>query len=286
MGLFFVYTGYSTHQHPSFYLPSELISRDRTRSLLLPTRMIGVCGWDSLRRRRSWAVRWKLRLSVTEKTRIHTSHCSVERSCESQTHTCIIQTPWWSRPVCTRKKRDQVTAEQVWNVRCLLTITEDCVACHQQPDHLSFNCFLKLPLQCLLVCLFKAMGRASTLFPSTQIFITVPREDSEGALLNLTMRMSCFTLNCLTLLKVSTNIPSGLPVTEAQLARVALAETAACNCRGPCLPSIAFPLDSVGCVYIGLKVVQNRSWQANWKKSCPASNRGSVPPSWSLADPV
>lgn len=152
--------------------------------------------------------------------------------------------------------RDQVTAEQVWNVRCLLTITEDRVACHQQIDHFSFNCFLKLPLQCLLVCLFKAMGRASTLFPSTQIFITVPREDSEGALLNLTMRMSRFTLNCLTLLKVSTNIPSGLPVTEAQLARVALVETAACNCLGPCLPSIAFPLDSAGCIYTVLKVVR------------------------------
>lgn len=62
-------------------VPSLLISRDRTRSLLFPTRMIGVCGWDSLRRRRSWAVRWKLRLSVTEKTRTHTSHCSVDRSC-------------------------------------------------------------------------------------------------------------------------------------------------------------------------------------------------------------
>lgn len=104
----------------------------------------------------------------------------MERSCELQTHTCIIQTPWWNRPVCTRKKRDQVTAEQVWNVRCLLTITEDRVAFRQQIDHLSFNCFLKLPLQCLLVCLFKAMGMASMLFPSTQIFITVPREDSEG----------------------------------------------------------------------------------------------------------
>lgn len=77
-----------------------------------------------------------------------------------------------------------------------------------------------------------------------------------GSLLNLTMCLSRFTLNCLTLLKVSTNIPSGLPVTEAQLARVALAETAACNCLGPCSPSIAFPLDSAGCVYIGLKVVR------------------------------
>lgn len=62
------------------YIPSLLISRERTRSLLFPTRMIGVCGWDSLRRRRSWAVRWKLRLSVTEKTRMQTSHCRVDRS--------------------------------------------------------------------------------------------------------------------------------------------------------------------------------------------------------------
>lgn len=48
---------------------------------------MGVCGWASLRRSRSWAVRWKLRLSVTEKTRTHTSHCSVDRSwmCTTQT---------------------------------------------------------------------------------------------------------------------------------------------------------------------------------------------------------
>lgn len=52
------------------------------------------------------------------------------------------------------------------------------------------------------------------------------------------------------------NIPSGLPVTEAQLARVALAETAASNCLGPSLPSVAFALDSVGCIYIGVKVVR------------------------------
>lgn len=155
--------------------------------------------------------------------------------------------------MCTRKKRDQVTAEQVWNVRCLLTITEDRVTCHQQIDHLSFNCFLKLPLQCLLVCLFNAMG----CYFQVLKFLSLSQERTQrGSLLNLTMRLSRFTLNCLTLLKVSTNIPSGLPVTEAQLARVALAETAACNCLGPCFPSIAFPLDSAGCVYIGLKVVR------------------------------
>lgn len=38
--------------------------------------------------------------------------------------------------------------------------------------------------------------------------------------------MSRFTLNFLTLLAVTINVPPGLPVTEAQLARVAPAETA------------------------------------------------------------
>lgn len=76
---------------PPPYIPSLLISRERTRSLLFPTRMIGVCGWDSLRRRRSWAVRWKLRLSVTEKTRMHTSHCRVDKSWGSKhTHRCTL----------------------------------------------------------------------------------------------------------------------------------------------------------------------------------------------------
>lgn len=42
--------------------------------------MMGVCGCVSLRRRRSWAVRWKLRLSVTENTSTQTSHCKVDRS--------------------------------------------------------------------------------------------------------------------------------------------------------------------------------------------------------------
>lgn len=78
---------YRPASHFPLHLPSELISRERTRSLLFPTRMIGVWGWDSLRRRRSWAVRWKLRLSVTEKTRIHTSHCRVDRSWGMQTNT-------------------------------------------------------------------------------------------------------------------------------------------------------------------------------------------------------
>lgn len=69
-------------------LPSVLISRQRTRSLLLPTRMMGVWGSDSLRMRRSWAVRWKLLLSVTENTRTTTSHCNVDRSYKHQnTHT-------------------------------------------------------------------------------------------------------------------------------------------------------------------------------------------------------
>lgn len=61
-------------------LPSQVTSRVRTRSLLFPTRMMGVCGWVSLSRSRSWAVRWKLRLSVTENTRTHTSHSNVDRS--------------------------------------------------------------------------------------------------------------------------------------------------------------------------------------------------------------
>ena len=64
-----------------FHRPSALTSRERTRSLLLPTRMMGVWGCVSRRRRRSWAVRWKLRLSVTENTSTHTSHCSVDKSC-------------------------------------------------------------------------------------------------------------------------------------------------------------------------------------------------------------
>lgn len=68
----------------------------------------------------------------------------------------------------------------------------------------------------------------------------------------MTVCMSRFTLNFLTLLAVTTNIPSGLPVTEAQLARVALAETAAWNCLGPSLSSLP---DSVSHVYIRLKVV-------------------------------
>lgn len=62
-------------------VPSVLTSRERTKSLLLPTRMMGVWGWFSLRRRRSWAVRWKLRRSVTENTNTHTSHTSMDRSC-------------------------------------------------------------------------------------------------------------------------------------------------------------------------------------------------------------
>ena len=61
-------------------LPWALTSRERTRSLLLPTRMMGVWGWVSLRRSRSWAVRWKLLRSVTENTRTHTSHWRPDRS--------------------------------------------------------------------------------------------------------------------------------------------------------------------------------------------------------------
>ena len=75
----------------------------------------------------------------------------------------------------------------------------------------------------------------------THVFIAVPREDAEETLLNLTVCMSRFTLNLPTLLAETTNIPPGLPVTEAQLARVALAETAAWNCLGPSLSSLAFP---------------------------------------------
>lgn len=93
-------------------VPSLLISRERTRSLLFPTRMIGVCGWASLRRRRSWAVRWKLRLSVTEKTRMHTSQCSADRSWGTNT--------WMKHRVSSRlvlARTDRVTAADVWNVR-------------------------------------------------------------------------------------------------------------------------------------------------------------------------
>lgn len=64
--------------------------------------------------------------------------------------------------------------------------------------------------------------------------------------------MSRFTLNFLTLLAVAINIPPGLPVTEAQLARVALAETAAWNCPGPSLSSPALCLIPSA---VGLKVV-------------------------------
>lgn len=102
----------------------------------------------------------------------------------------------------------------------------------------------------LTICPWKIMLNSLSLFVplnghqcqcqagSTQIFITVPWEDAEEALLNLTACMSCFTLNLLTLLTVTTNIPLGLPVTEAQLGRVALAETAACNSLGPSLSSL------------------------------------------------
>lgn len=76
-------------------LPWQVTSRVRTRSLLLPTRIMGVWGWVSLRRRRSWAVRWKLRLSVTENTRTHTSHCRADRSWQMSRSRQSEQEEFW-----------------------------------------------------------------------------------------------------------------------------------------------------------------------------------------------
>lgn len=86
-------------------LPWQVTSRVRTRSLLLPTRIMGVWGWVSLRRRRSWAVRWKLRLSVTENTRTHTSHCRADRSWQMSRRRKSEQEELWQEEAsCTAAK--------------------------------------------------------------------------------------------------------------------------------------------------------------------------------------
>lgn len=93
-----------------FISPWEVTSRVRTRSLLLPTRMIGVCGWVSLRRSRSWAVRWKLRLSVTENTRTHTSHSKADRSwgAEADTsHVAVLESTFH----CTARSKNRDSAQ-------------------------------------------------------------------------------------------------------------------------------------------------------------------------------
>lgn len=83
-------------------LPSVLISRERTRSLLLPTRIMGVLDWLSLSSRRSWATRWKLRRSVTEKTRMQTSHLRAERSCHLEKHITLMLHHNYTQPTPTQ----------------------------------------------------------------------------------------------------------------------------------------------------------------------------------------
>lgn len=94
-------------------------------------------------------------------------------------------------------RTDQVTAAEVWNVRQIL--------CGFLQSHIFVvSIFLNFNSCCYEVACQAANVKGFSL--------------SRERMLNVTACTSCFTLNILTLLAVTTNIPSGLPVTEAQLA--------------------------------------------------------------------
>lgn len=126
-------------------------------------------------------------------------------------------------------------------------------------DALSVNNISKLRFSLSLFCCVGAQQlkrhQNRCQMSGTQVYITVPWVDTEGLSSTwLYVRLSRFTLNLSTLLTVTINIPLGVPVTESQLAWVALTEPAAWNCRWPSLSPLPFSLHTVIHIFIELNI--------------------------------